>query len=97
MRGRPSAPLPSQGNLGACTHFTGRVRYRCHECAERFLAINDGAFWASKSGTCNTRISRQVKRRRILREVLFYGLGLLILLAFVVFLMRDRGPDSAGN
>jgi hypothetical protein len=24
--------------------FTGRVRYRCHECAERFLAINDGAF-----------------------------------------------------
>jgi hypothetical protein len=64
----------------------GRVPYRCHQCGERFLIV-DSVFW--KTGMNSTGISRQARRLRILRELSIYGLGLIILLVVVMFLVRD--------
>ena len=79
----------------------GLYPYRCKPCEHRFLRRRESAAEPMpKSATAverevrATRKAIQWKRKR--REFLLYGLGLLLFVAFLYFIVRDRGPSSDG-
>jgi hypothetical protein len=70
--------------------------YRCPQCDLRFLRFKYSTVQPEPSGVeqeiRNTRRSVRWKRRK--RELLLYALGLLVFLAFLYFITRDR---NSGN
>lgn len=76
--------------------------YRCRGCEHRFLRFRYSAPELAAAGNPSvarelkaTRSALQLKRKR--RELLLYGIGFLLFLAFLYFITRDRGAQSGGN
>ena len=68
--------------------------YRCQECSHRFLmfryaASDKAAHTATIREILATRQAIEWPRKR--REFLLYGTGLLLFLAFLYFITRERG------
>jgi hypothetical protein len=66
-----------------------RYPYRCRKCDHRFLLFGTGIGHSSNSKTEHSK-----KRRR---EVLLYGLGVLLFLALLSFIVRERNEPSSGG
>ena len=75
--------------------------YRCHGCEHRFLRFRyaDGPRSGPASGAERevraTRRSIQWRRKR--REILLYGLGFLLFLAFLYYITRPHDSAGEGN
>ena len=75
--------------------------YRCHACEQRFLRFRyaESALPVPASGAeREVRATRRsIKWRRKRRELLLYGTGFLVFLAFLYYITRQResGSDSA--
>lgn len=73
--------------------------YRCHACEYRFLRFrySDSPLpAATSSAEREVRASRRsIKWKRKRREILLYGLGFLLFLAFLYYITRQR--DSSGE
>ena len=72
----------------------GRYPYRCHACGARFTVATQSGILAGIGSSSDTTVARMARRRRFLREALFYGLGIIIFLAFLMFLTRERPPTE---
>jgi hypothetical protein len=75
--------------------------YRCAQCAHRFLRFHytfgeepAGPPSSAERDIKSTRAALQWKRTR--REVLLYGVGLVLIVAFLYFITRERAPSDAG-
>lgn len=75
--------------------------YRCKECGLRFSALRPKPpKTAAKPTATETEIRTtrgSYSRRRKRREFLIYGSAVLVFLAFIYFLTRDRGASSGGE
>jgi transposase-like protein len=78
--------------------IAGFLPYKCHDCNNRFLRFRDSSPEARVSA--NPRVEREIAatrtahgRKRRQREVLLYGLALLLFAAILYFLTR---APSAG-
>ncbi len=75
-----------------------RFPYRCHECEHRFLVYRyaepeqAAPLTATEREINSTRLS--IRRKRARREFLLYGSALLLFLAFLYFITRERTPQS---
>jgi hypothetical protein len=65
--------------------------YRCRKCSHRFLRFRSPGGSTPKSGN---KTHPWQKRRR---EMLLYGLGILLFLALLSFMVRERNAPSDGN
>jgi hypothetical protein len=80
--------------------FFGMRPYRCHDCQHRFMRLRSDPAEPERGPTRKerevqaTRGGMRWKRRR--RELLLYAAGLLAFLAFLYFMMRDRGGPLDG-
>jgi hypothetical protein len=75
--------------------------YRCGQCAHRFLRFRHTP--SEEPAALPTSAEREIKsthaarrRKRTRREMFLYGLGLLLILAFLYFLTRERTASDAG-
>jgi hypothetical protein len=75
--------------------------YRCAQCGHRFLRFRYKS--GPQPGWQPTAVEREIKstqaarqRKRTRREILLYGLGLLLIIAFLYFVTRERTPSDAG-
>jgi hypothetical protein len=73
--------------------------YRCHGCEYRFLRFRYASPEAIVSGHAPvereiraTRAALEWKRKR--RELLLYGVGFLLFLAFLYFITRERNSPG---
>jgi transposase-like protein len=72
--------------------------YRCHECGYRFLVYRYAEpeeslpLTAAEREIMSTRQS--IRRKRARREFLLYSSALLLFLAFLYFITRERTPQS---
>jgi hypothetical protein len=75
-----------------------RFPYRCHECDYRFLVYRYSEPDESKPLTATERDIRTtrlaIRRRRARREFLLYGSALVLFLAFLYYITRERQPQS---
>ena len=74
--------------------------YRCHGCQHRFLRFRYATEEAPGTASVDrevqaTRSAMQLKRKR--RELLLYGVGILLFLVFLYFITRERGTPSDGG
>ena len=76
--------------------------YRCRECKHRFLHLRHETVEAPEPGQRSTereiRATRQAKdwhRKR--RDLAIYGTALLLFLAFLYFITRERSTPDSGN
>jgi hypothetical protein len=83
--------------------------YRCHGCGFRFFAHDETPSTRAESGEPDATAKKprgnshdekakarhRTERLRLRREVLLYGIALLLFLAFLYFLTRDRGPGAS--
>ena len=75
-----------------------RLPYRCHECGHRFLVYRYAEpeealpLTATEREIMSTRQS--IRRKRARREFLLYSSALLLFLAFLYFITRERTPQS---
>jgi len=81
--------------------LVGFRAYRCHGCQRRFLRFR---YAVEKPTPGVTPVEREVQvRRRSIRwkrkrrEILLYVLGLLLFLAFLYFITRERGVSPDGG
>ena len=65
--------------------------YRCRKCDTRFLRFRAPG---GHTHTSDNKIDPARKRRR---EILLYGVGILLFLALVSFIVRERNEPSDGN
>lgn len=65
--------------------------YRCRKCSHRFLRFRSPAGGVPKSD------NKTGPGRKSRREMVLYGLGILLFLALLYFLVRERNEPSAGN
>jgi hypothetical protein len=65
--------------------------YRCRKCSHRFLRFSTAGESPSKSGGT----TRSAKKTR--RELLLYGLGILLFLALLSWIVREHNEPSEGN
>jgi predicted Zn-ribbon and HTH transcriptional regulator len=65
--------------------------YRCRKCETRFLQLRTPG--GATHGNSN-KIEPWKKRRR---EILLYGVGILLFLALLSFIVRERNEPSDGN
>jgi hypothetical protein len=75
--------------------------YRCAHCAHRFLRFRYASGEEPSKQTTSTE--REIKSTRAAlrwkgkrREIFLYGVALLLILAFVYFITRERTPSDAG-
>ena len=73
--------------------------YRCAKCAHRFLRFRYASSpplarvpTSTEQEIKSTRAAIRWKRKR--RELLVYGLGALLILAFLYFIARERSPSG---
>lgn len=75
-----------------------RFPYRCHECDYRFLVYRYADPEESKPLTPTEREIKTtrlaIRRKRARREFLLYGSALLLFLAFLYYITRERQPQS---
>lgn len=75
-----------------------RFPYRCHECDHRFLVYRysepeaQAPLTATEREIISTRLA--IRRKRARREFLLYSTALLLFLAFLYFITRERAPQS---
>ena len=82
----------------------GCYPYRCHECEHRFLqwrttAVEPEDKRAPAGKRAGAARSARAARSHVAatqrrREMLLYGLALLVFLAFLYYITRDRGPQG---
>jgi len=65
--------------------------YRCRKCGHRYLRFRRSSGSPSKS---SNKTAPAQKRRR---ELLLYGLGILLFLALLSWLVREHNEPSDGN
>ena len=75
--------------------------YRCGQCSHRFLrfrrASREKPSAPPTAAECEIKSTHAARRRKgTRREMLLYGLGLLLILAFLYFITRERNPPGAG-
>jgi hypothetical protein len=75
--------------------------YRCLQCDHRFLRFRYQS--EGEPGWKPTPVEREIKsthsarrRKRTRREIILYGVGLLLIMAFLYFVTRERTPSDAG-
>ena len=69
--------------------------YRCHECRRRFHAFPSGERGPTARMEIEQRMQQFRRRkvwRRASRELVFYGLALLLLGAMLYFVFRQSAP-----
>ena len=75
--------------------------YRCGACQHRFLRFRYSEFLRPEPASGAERevraTRRSIKWRRKRRELLLYGTGFTLFLAFLYFLTRPRDSSSDGN
>ena len=88
-----------KGPLEFLASFLGVYPYRCGPCAYRFMRFRyapllkgAGRAHPTEREIQITRKTIRWKRRR--REILLYGFGLILFLAFLYFISRERGSPS---
>ena len=77
----------------------GSYPYRCHECGHRFFRLyrrtGDPDHPSSHAREVReARLTQSAKRKR--RELLLYGVALLVFLAFLYYISRYHGSPAAG-
>ena len=89
---------------GFLEHLVGLLpfrAYRCHGCQHRFLRFRYAVEPPAPSTAPAerevkaTRSAIEWKRKR--REFLLYGFGLMLFLAFLYYLSRERTPPADGG
>jgi len=65
--------------------------YRCRKCNHRFLLFSSSGRDISKSGDTSP------SAKKIRREVFLYGLGILLFLALLSWIVREHGESSDGG
>jgi hypothetical protein len=75
--------------------------YRCVQCDHRFLRFRyksdaepDRKPTPVEQEIKSTQGARRWKKTR--REIILYGVGLLLIMAFLYFITRERTPSDAG-
>lgn len=75
--------------------------YRCGACQHRFLRFRYSEFLRPEPASGAERevraTRRSIKWRRKRRELLLYGTGFTLFLAFLYYLTRPRDSSSDGN
>jgi len=89
-----------RGPLELVVSLVAIYPYRCRDCGLRFLKFRYAApgkmpSTSSEREIRSTRHALQWKRKR--REFLLYGAGMLLFLAFLYFITRERGGSSDGG
>jgi hypothetical protein len=76
--------------------------YRCRQCGHRFLRFRRAG--PEKTSASNSPTEREIREtragiqwKRQRREFLLYGLVLLLFLAFLYFLTRERDGSPEGS
>lgn len=89
-----------RGLIERCVAVAGYYPYRCRDCHLRYLRFRYSSTEATPS--CHPGAEREIKAtrgamkaKRKRRELLLYGLALVLFLAFLYYVTRDR--DSSGE
>jgi hypothetical protein len=74
--------------------------YRCQQCAQRFLRFR---YASAGAASIPTPAEREIKSTRAAlswqgtrREVFLYGGGLILIIAFLYFITRERSGSDGG-
>jgi hypothetical protein len=75
-----------------------RFPYRCHECDHRFLVYRyaepESQLPLTKTEREITSSRLAIRRKRSRRELILYSTALLLFLAFLYYITRERTPQS---